>query len=98
MEYYQLLHDDGHTLLEGVEDVLVGVGLGEADPQVGNRVPGHRQLLRVVNGAETASPRLLIPPLLSLTLLKLSQELLLLTLQALLRQGGSQQVCLQLRG
>ena len=99
MESYQLLHDDGHTLLEGVEDVLVGVGLAEAHPQVGNGVPGNSQLLSVVHRAETAPPCFVIPRLLlSLTLLKFSQKLHLVPLQALLCQGGSQQVCLQLRG
>ena len=99
VESYQLLHDDGHTLLEGVEDVLVGVGLAEAHPQVGNGVPGHSQLLSVVHRAEAAPPCLVLSLLsLLLTLLKLSQKLLLFPLQALLGQGGSQQVCLQLRG
>ena len=49
VESYQLLYDDRHALLEGVEDVLVGVGLAEAHPQVRDGVPGNRQLLSVVD-------------------------------------------------
>ena len=96
MGSHQFLHNNRHTLLEGVEDVLVGVGLAEAHPQVGDGVPGNRQLLGVVYRAEAAPPGLAVPCLLTLFLLNLAQKLFLLSLQALLRQGGSQQVCLQL--
>ena len=101
MKSYQLLHNHRDTLLEGVEDVLVGIRLAEADPQVGDGVPGHGQLLSVVNRADAVPVSLVVHHLpglqVALLLLESPQQLLLLSLKALLRQSRSQQVCLQLK-
>ena len=42
-----LLHDDTDALLQCVQDVLVGVTVAEAAPEVGDGVPGHSELLIV---------------------------------------------------
>ena len=100
VEPYQLLYDDRHALLEGVEDVLVGIRLAEAHPQVGDGVPGHGELLSVVDRADAVPVGLVVHQLpglqVALLLLESPQQLLLLSLKALLRQRRSQQVCLQL--